>query len=225
MRLLRSLSLITRYWHHRSMKYDSWPVSLPQEGDLRDTIEQSLVVTNAARERAAGWLAASVVAFNAGGLAASLSLLTKIDNASLVLASYITTLILCFLSGCGYCFGSAKAYEIGDDCLDQLKMHVDDREPNKLHSAIDAVANSKGIYVPMVIFGSLSLLASVISIILLGYNLEISDKTNVLRCANVQSRMFAASPDRADLPDLFQALGCRPKGAGMVHAPRRSKVG
>jgi len=44
------------------------------------------------------------------------------------------------------------------------------------------------------------------------------DGANSRRCLAIQHDMLAAQPRRADGPDLFQALGCRPKGAGSVFA-------
>lgn len=44
-------------------------------------------------------------------------------------------------------------------------------------------------------------------------------RANDKRCAAVQMDMLSAHPRRADSPDLFQALGCRPQGQGGVSAP------
>jgi len=46
-----------------------------------------------------------------------------------------------------------------------------------------------------------------------------SAKANDRRCLAIQGDMLSAQPRRADGPDLFQALGCRPQGEGSVHAP------
>lgn len=45
-----------------------------------------------------------------------------------------------------------------------------------------------------------------------------ADKANSLRCEAVQEDMLSAMPRRADGPDLFQALGCRPQGKESVYA-------
>lgn len=42
---------------------------------------------------------------------------------------------------------------------------------------------------------------------------------NDRRCEAIQHDMLSARPKRADGPDLFQALGCKPRGAGSVYAP------
>lgn len=48
---------------------------------------------------------------------------------------------------------------------------------------------------------------------------------NDRRCLDIEQGMLAAHPTRADLPDLFQALGCRPRttlrivSTGQSHAP------
>ncbi len=44
-------------------------------------------------------------------------------------------------------------------------------------------------------------------------------RANDRRCLAVQRDMLSARPRRADSPDLFQALGCRPQGEGSVFAP------
>ena len=41
---------------------------------------------------------------------------------------------------------------------------------------------------------------------------------NDRRCLAIQRDMLAAQPRRADGPDLFEALGCRPQGEGSVFA-------
>jgi hypothetical protein len=43
------------------------------------------------------------------------------------------------------------------------------------------------------------------------------------RCLAIQHDMLSARPRRADSPDLFQALGCRPQGEGSVYALPRSR--
>lgn len=43
-------------------------------------------------------------------------------------------------------------------------------------------------------------------------------RANDRRCLAIQGDMLAAQPRRADGRDLFQALGCRPKGEGSVYA-------
>jgi hypothetical protein len=53
----------------------------------------------------------------------------------------------------------------------------------------------------------------------------ISDRANDRRCLAIQRDMLSARPRRADNPDLFQALGCRPQGEGSVYAPPRSSEG
>jgi hypothetical protein len=47
------------------------------------------------------------------------------------------------------------------------------------------------------------------------------DDANERRCLAIQHDMLSAKPLRADGPMLFQALSCKPKGAGSVHAIRR----
>lgn len=42
---------------------------------------------------------------------------------------------------------------------------------------------------------------------------------NDRRCLAIQNDMLSASPKRSDGPDLFQALGCQPRGQGGVYAP------
>lgn len=46
-------------------------------------------------------------------------------------------------------------------------------------------------------------------------------RANDRRCLAIQGDMLSAQPRRADGPDLFQALGCRPQGEGSVYAPKR----
>lgn len=48
-----------------------------------------------------------------------------------------------------------------------------------------------------------------------------STTANERRCLAIQLDMLSARPRRADSPDLFQALGCRPQGDGSVYAPRK----
>lgn len=55
-------------------------------------------------------------------------------------------------------------------------------------------------------------------IVALGYAGEAST-ANDRRCQAIQIDMLSARPKRADGPDLFQALGCRPQGQGSVYAP------
>jgi hypothetical protein len=42
---------------------------------------------------------------------------------------------------------------------------------------------------------------------------------NDIRCIHVQEDMLMPVPRRADLPELFQALGCRPQGTSDVQFP------
>lgn len=47
---------------------------------------------------------------------------------------------------------------------------------------------------------------------------EQSGRANDKRCLAIQRDMLSSQPRRADGPDLFQALGCRPQGEGSVYA-------
>lgn len=42
---------------------------------------------------------------------------------------------------------------------------------------------------------------------------------NDARCLAIQRDMLSAHRRMQDAPDVFQALGCRPQGAGVVHVP------
>jgi len=53
------------------------------------------------------------------------------------------------------------------------------------------------------------------------YQWATGDDANERRCFAIQNDMLSAKPLRADGPTLFQALGCKPSGAGSVHAVRR----
>jgi hypothetical protein len=44
------------------------------------------------------------------------------------------------------------------------------------------------------------------------------DAANDRRCLVIQRDMLSAKPRRDDGPDVFQALGCRPQGDGIVRA-------
>ena len=48
---------------------------------------------------------------------------------------------------------------------------------------------------------------------------ENSVRANDRRCAAVQRDLLSARPRRSDAADLFQALGCRPRGEAPVYAP------
>jgi hypothetical protein len=48
------------------------------------------------------------------------------------------------------------------------------------------------------------------------------DIANGRRCIAIQRDMLSAMPRRADGPDLFRALGCRPQGEGNVYAAPES---
>jgi hypothetical protein len=45
-------------------------------------------------------------------------------------------------------------------------------------------------------------------------------RVNDTRCANIQREMLFPKPRRADLPDLFSALKCRPQGLDDVQMPK-----
>ena len=49
------------------------------------------------------------------------------------------------------------------------------------------------------------------------------DLSNDRRCEALQTDMLAAKPLRADGPELYQALDCRPQGQGSVYAPAPSQ--
>lgn len=51
-----------------------------------------------------------------------------------------------------------------------------------------------------------------------GIQLQTSAAANDRRCLAIQRDMLSAQPRRADGPDLFQSLGCRPQGGGSVFA-------
>jgi len=65
-----------------------------------------------------------------------------------------------------------------------------------------------------------ALIAFVLFLIALAH-VERDQAANDRRCLAVQRDMLSARPRRADGPDLFQALGCRPQGEGSVYAPPR----
>lgn len=50
-------------------------------------------------------------------------------------------------------------------------------------------------------------------------------RANDRRCRQIQTDMLSARPRRADGPDLFQALGCRPQADGFVGFPPLAAVG
>lgn len=55
-----------------------------------------------------------------------------------------------------------------------------------------------------------------------------ANRANDARCLAIQNDMLSAHPRRADSPDLYQALGCRPQGSAGVSAPptdREQKAG
>jgi len=57
------------------------------------------------------------------------------------------------------------------------------------------------------------------------YEGSVADKAiqaNISRCAIIQQDMLSAAPRRQDGADLFQALGCKPQGDGMVQLPGSS---
>lgn len=49
------------------------------------------------------------------------------------------------------------------------------------------------------------------------------EAANDRRCIAIQADMLSSMPLRSDGPDLFQALGCKPKGEGSVYAERDTK--
>lgn len=46
-------------------------------------------------------------------------------------------------------------------------------------------------------------------------------QANIARCAVIQQDMLSVAPRRTDGADLFQALGCKPHGDGIVHWPAK----
>jgi hypothetical protein len=76
--------------------------------------------------------------------------------------------------------------------------------------------------VPWVLFGLVCGVASFFALAAISDEALTNAYNNDLRCLAIQRDMLSAQPKRADGPDLFQALGCRPQGAGDVYALRGS---
>lgn len=156
-----------------------------------------------------GWVAATIVALNAGGLATTIGMIDHLNHPFLISSGFFTGLM--------FMLSSAVCAIISS--FDNIR-YLTKTASARLHGNEDPVGNRPLKYALItVVLAVLALLSFVTSAILVVADYR-EDKANDRRCLAIQRDMLSAQPRRADGPDLFQALGCRPQGEGNVYAPR-----
>lgn len=201
------------------MSHDPEIPQIEDEESLAAHAEAVLPQLHDEKTRGIGWAAASVVAFNAAGLAATLSMLDKIKFPVFTALAYVSALALCFVTGVLYVVAMSTTWDKIDDWLDQLKLPVHKRNADEFKAAMEGAANTKKLLLPMIYVGLLASIASVMAPTSFAIGLKVSDPDNDARCLSIQRDMLSAHARRADDPDLFSALGCVPEGEGSVYAP------
>lgn len=194
---------------------------------MKDTFKETITILEAGSKRAtdmltsvSAWLASTFVALNASlvPLILSYSERTSYPRTALALAIFglaaalTAAVFLCHhFSRAGHAYAEViSSIEAVDADGDLAAMAKINSEPtDKLEGQSRRLA--MGIMVPPLLF-----LASVATF---GFGFEFEDSSNLSRCTALQSDMLSARPRRQDAADLFQALGCRPRGGGSVFAP------
>ncbi len=158
-----------------------------------------------------GWIAATVLALNAGGLATSLSLLDRLANPFGTAAFFLVGVLMLVGSGGSFATGAGLHVVALDRHEDGKDSRVGSIDPL---SAGDFLMAASGLLVFLA-------LASFLLGCAFGYSGFKIDRANEMRCLAIQRDMLSAQPRRSDGPDLFQALGCKPQGEGSVYATPR----
>lgn len=194
---------------------------------MKVAFEEATTVLEAGSKRAtdlltsvSAWLASTFVALNASlvPLILSYSERTSYPRSALALAvlglavALMTAVFICHhfsRAGVAYAevIGSIEAVDADGDLTSMAKINT---EPT------DRLEGQTRRLAVWMLAAPLLFLASVA---IFGFGFEFEDTSNLSRCTALQGDMLSARPRRQDAADLFQALGCRPRGGGSVFAP------
>lgn len=157
-----------------------------------------------------GWIAATIVALNAGGLATAIGMIEHLDHPFLISSGFFSGLMF-MLSG------AVCAIAASFDHMNYLGKTADARSSGDEETVVERRTTYLTATAGLTVLALLSFIITAFSVVV-DYR---QDKANNRRCLVIQRDMLSAQPRRADGPDLFQALGCRAQGEGSVYAPRR----
>lgn len=158
-----------------------------------------------------GWIAATIVALNAGGLATAISILKNLDHPFLVSSGFFAGLMMMLCSGL-----------LAIIALIQQVEHQNATAEDNVLPSRSSKRGGLGYATASGVLAILSLIAFISSALFIVVNYR-DDYANDIRCFAIQRDMLSSMPLRSDDPDLFQALGCRPQGEGSVYAERDTK--
>lgn len=189
--------------------------------DLRPNVTEAIAFVRSAKERLGSWLGASVAAYNAGGIIAALSVIKDTDDRGWSLTAFGVALMLCFGTGLAVLIATDSIETDLDAVSDRIaKLTEQDLVSDSFTAALQKLTWHQAKYYPAIFLGLAAVSLSVIASVLFVIFLPVENKTDQRRCAMVEREMMRGQPRRSDLPDLFQALGCRPQTDIM---PRRSE--
>jgi hypothetical protein len=167
------------------------------------------------------WLSASLLAINGAGALAAFNAFERLDT-TLAAALFLSGTVAALASGW---FNQTFAF---DQLENMNRVHafwigtaetgvLDVDKQNSLQPIV-AEMSKHGKRGPRA--GWLSLLAFVAASGSLPFSHARRDHANDRRCEAIQRDMLSAHPKRSDDTAIFEALSCKPQGAGSVYAPR-----
>lgn len=158
------------------------------------------------------WLASSIVGFNAGGIILTASIADRVADADFVIICYGLALMACFATACVYLLAT---HSLGNkvSAVHRILLRGDSSvlATQEFEDALDKVDVETPEYAPAVLVGVVACLMTCYSTYVLMSSLRFSTDADRARCAVIEREMMRGTPRRGDLPDVFQALGCRPQ--------------
>lgn len=194
---------------------------------LDETYRKSEATEEAWLHKSAEWVLLTFFALNSGGLLTVLNSDGRIANAEMCGTIFFIGLMFSLFTGVSGMFALGAVSAQSSAVVTHMRYYetrhenIDVEFSNDLGKLLKPRAE-RWMAIPIttgIITGLLALSGVVVAY--LGY--QPGAAANERRCAAIQKDMLSATPLRSDGPELFSALGCRPRGEGSVYAPPRKK--
>lgn len=169
---------------------------------------------------ACGWLLATFLALNSGGLITVLGSAGRIENAAVVGLLFLAGMVAALATGISGLIAIGLVAKQSTAVVTHLRDYSVENYygdyADKLKELLDP-SPDKWLVIP-ILCAIMSGILAIAGVIVAYASFEPSGRANDRRCLAIQRDMLSAEPRRDDGPDLFQALGCRPQGEGSVYA-------
>jgi len=186
---------------------------------MDELYKTSLNIFSELQKTSSRWLIASFLALNSGGIVTSTAQRGDLKAPFLVGFVFFLGVVSALLCALWATFSAGSYIKAVQSASEHAKSLSIESDPQEFLYVSEKIPSSGSALIGPVLLGLSSGVIFIVGTAAFVLQQKPKDSANERRCLAIQRDMLSARPRRADGPDLFQALGCRPQGEGGVYAP------